>query len=78
MIYNVASSLASDDTVSIELMAPSPTACQFLFLLSDCMILLVPDLSSKPVVLPGAISPVAFSPNGSKIVSAYLGHTLQL
>jgi WD40 repeat protein len=37
------------------------------------------DISStKPVVLKGARSPAAFSPEGSMIVSAYLDHTLQL
>jgi WD40 repeat protein len=72
-------SLNDSDGIGLASVTPSPTGHQLLFTLSDNTLWLKVDNSStKPVLLEGARSPAAFSPEGSMIVSAYLDHALQL
>ena len=79
IIFNVASCSSNHNAPLIKSIAPSPTARQLLLLLSDNTLHLVVDMPSKPtVVLHSAISPAAFSPDGSIIISAYPNHALQL
>ena len=71
--------LSSNDShgTGLASVSPSPTGHQLLFTFSDNTLRLKVD-NSSPVVLEGARSPAAFSPEGSMIVSAYLDYALQL
>ena len=79
MIFDVASRSSNHNIPFIKSIVPSPTSSRLLILLSDNTLHLVKvDISSKPVVLHGAISPAAFSPDGSLIISASHNHMLQI
>ncbi|KIM86175.1 hypothetical protein PILCRDRAFT_5220 [Piloderma croceum F 1598] len=78
-IFDVNSLSNDSDGTRLACVTPSPTGHQLLFTYSDNTLRLKVDISStKPVVLEGARSPAAFSPEGSVIVTAYSDHALQL
>jgi WD40 repeat protein len=78
-IFNVPSLSSHSYDIDIASVASSPTSRQLLYAMSDNTLRFAMDISSTNyIVLDGARSPAAFSPQGSMIASAYMDHTLQL